>query len=62
MVEFQAPPKELVDPYVRVEFAGNKLESSYIEGSFDPIWNELLILHGDFPSIAENLILKLYDK
>jgi Ca2+-dependent lipid-binding protein len=52
----------LVDPYVKVEFAGKDLESSYIEGCFDPVWNELLILHGDFPSIAENLILKVYDK
>ena len=58
----QAPQKELVDPYVVVEFAGKSLEGKFIEGSFDPIWNELMILQGDFPSIAENLILKVYDK
>ena len=58
----QGAKKELVDPYAKFEFAGTILESSVKETTFDPIWNELLIIQGNFPSMAETIILKLYDK
>jgi len=57
-----AAPAELVDPYAKIEFAGKTLESSVQYGTFDPIWNQQLVIPGDFPSMAEKIVVKIYDK
>ena len=33
-------PKELVDPYIVCSFAGRKMQTKTMQGSYEPEWNE----------------------
>lgn len=50
-----------MDPYAVVEFAGVKVESSVQECTFDPRWDEQLIIPGEFPSMAQKIVIRAYD-
>ena len=53
---------QLVDPYAIIQFAGVSVEGSVQYETSDPVWNEQIVIEGDFPSMAEHIVLKLYDK
>ena len=52
----------MVDPYVELEFAGSTAKSDVRTETFDPVWNQKLVLHGSFPSMARNFIIRVKDK
>ncbi|XP_063694280.1 myoferlin-like isoform X6 [Bolinopsis microptera] len=54
-------PEDLVDPFVQFEFAGSKIESSTQYGTFDPVWGQKLVIHGQFPSMAEKFVVRVKD-
>ncbi|XP_069756648.1 myoferlin-like [Narcine bancroftii] len=53
--------KNLVDPYVEVNFAGKKLCTKIIEKNANPEWNQILYLHVKFPSMCEKLRFTIFD-
>ncbi|TDH01299.1 hypothetical protein EPR50_G00178880 [Perca flavescens] len=53
--------KNLVDPYVEVNFAGKKLRTKTIEKNANPEWNQLINLQVKFPSMCERVKLTMYD-
>ncbi|XP_034754827.1 myoferlin isoform X2 [Etheostoma cragini] len=53
--------KNLVDPYVEVNFAGKKLCTKIIEKNANPEWNQLINLQVKFPSMCERIKLTMYD-
>ena len=58
----QEKPEDLVDPFVQFEFAGSKIESSTQYGTFDPVWGQKLVIHGQFPSMAEKFVVRVKDR
>ncbi|KAJ8264359.1 hypothetical protein GJAV_G00148240 [Gymnothorax javanicus] len=57
----EADRKNLVDPFLEVQFAGKKLCTKIIEKDANPEWKELLNLQVKFPSMCERIKLTLYD-
>uniref|UniRef100_A0A8C9SUQ4 Myoferlin n=1 Tax=Scleropages formosus TaxID=113540 RepID=A0A8C9SUQ4_SCLFO len=53
--------KNLVDPFMEVQFAGKKLRTKIIEKNANPEWNQLLNLQVKFPSVCERLKLIVFD-
>uniref|UniRef100_A0A3Q3J2K7 C2 domain-containing protein n=1 Tax=Monopterus albus TaxID=43700 RepID=A0A3Q3J2K7_MONAL len=54
--------KNLVDPYLEVNFAGKKvLCTKIIEKNANPEWNQLIHLQVKFPSMCECIKLTMYD-
>ncbi|XP_072559922.1 myoferlin isoform X3 [Paramormyrops kingsleyae] len=53
--------KNLVDPFVEVNFAGKKLRTKVIEKNANPEWNQLLNLQVKFPSVCERMKLVVFD-
>ncbi|XP_076599312.1 myoferlin isoform X1 [Chaetodon auriga] len=53
--------KNLVDPFVEVSFAGQKLHTKIIEKNANPEWNEVINLQVKFPSMCERIKLTVYD-
>ena len=51
-----------MDPFVQLEFAGSKIESSTQYGTFDPVWGQKLVVHGQFPSMAEKFVIRVKDR
>ena len=51
-----------MDPFVQFEFAGSKIESSTQYGTFDPVWGQKLVIHGQFPSMAEKFVIRVKDR
>lgn len=52
----------MVDPFVELEFAGSKITSSTQYGTFDPVWGQKLVVHGQFPSMAEKFVVRVKDR
>ncbi|XP_067936252.1 myoferlin-like isoform X2 [Watersipora subatra] len=57
----KSKPKELSDPYMIFSFAGQEIQSKVLYETYSPEFNEELKLAFKFPSVAENLTIRLYD-
>ncbi|KAL4641016.1 myoferlin [Arapaima gigas] len=57
----ESDKKNLVDPFLEVNFAGKKLCTKVIEKNANPEWNQLINLKVKFPSVCERIRLTVYD-
>uniref|UniRef100_A0A8C4HTY0 Otoferlin n=1 Tax=Dicentrarchus labrax TaxID=13489 RepID=A0A8C4HTY0_DICLA len=53
--------KDLVDPYVQVQFAGQKGKSSVQKSCYEPIWNEQLVFTEMFPPLCRRMKIQIRD-
>ncbi|MCJ8736710.1 hypothetical protein PDJAM_G00015680 [Pangasius djambal] len=53
--------KDLVDPYVQVQFAGQKGKTSVQKSCYEPIWNEQIIFTEQFPPLCKRLKVQIRD-
>ncbi|KAF3702914.1 Otoferlin Fer-1-like protein 2 [Channa argus] len=53
--------RDLVDPYVQVQFAGQKGKTSVQKSSYEPIWNEQVIFTELFPPLCKRLKVQIRD-
>nr|XP_020443855.1 otoferlin isoform X9 [Monopterus albus] len=53
--------RDLVDPYVQVQFAGQKGKTSVQRSSYEPIWNEQIIFSELFPPLCRRLKIQIRD-
>ncbi|XP_048456952.1 dysferlin [Rhincodon typus] len=58
---FDSSKKNLVDPFVEVNFAGKMVCSKIIEKNANPQWNQSLVLPIRFPSMCEKMRIRLID-
>uniref|UniRef100_A0A8C5AUZ2 C2 domain-containing protein n=1 Tax=Gadus morhua TaxID=8049 RepID=A0A8C5AUZ2_GADMO len=53
--------KDLVDPYIQVQFAGQKGKTTIQKSSYEPIWNEQIVFTEMFPPLCKRMKLQLRD-
>ncbi|XP_068610034.1 otoferlin [Brachionichthys hirsutus] len=53
--------RDLVDPYVQVQFAGQKGKTSVQRSSYQPIWNEQLVFTELFPPLCKRIKVQIRD-
>ncbi|XP_016359962.1 otoferlin-like [Sinocyclocheilus anshuiensis] len=53
--------KDLVDPYVQVQFAGQKGKTSIQKSSYEPIWNEQIVFTEQFPPLCRRMKVQIRD-
>ncbi|XP_072313080.1 otoferlin-like, partial [Eucyclogobius newberryi] len=53
--------KDLVDPYVQVQFAGQKGKTTVQKSCYEPIWNEQVVFTEMFPPLCKRMKLQLRD-
>ncbi|XP_034383459.1 otoferlin [Cyclopterus lumpus] len=53
--------RDLVDPYVQVQFAGQKGKTSVQRSSYEPIWNEQVVFTELFPPLCKRLKVQIRD-
>uniref|UniRef100_A0AAR2K1P0 C2 domain-containing protein n=1 Tax=Pygocentrus nattereri TaxID=42514 RepID=A0AAR2K1P0_PYGNA len=53
--------RDLVDPYVQVQFAGQKGKTSVQKSSYEPIWNEQVIFTEMFPPLCKRMKVQIRD-
>ncbi|XP_076834724.1 otoferlin b isoform X1 [Brachyhypopomus gauderio] len=53
--------KDLVDPYIQVQFAGQKGKTSVQKSSYEPIWNEQVVFTEQFPPLCRRMKVQLRD-
>ncbi|XP_043277265.1 otoferlin-like [Venturia canescens] len=53
--------KDLVDPYVRVSFAGLSGKTSVKRNSYAPVWNEQIVFTEMFPPLCQRIKIQLRD-
>uniref|UniRef100_A0AAY4BDG2 Otoferlin n=1 Tax=Denticeps clupeoides TaxID=299321 RepID=A0AAY4BDG2_9TELE len=53
--------KDLVDPYVQVQFAGQKGKTSVQKSSYEPIWNEHIVFTEMFPPLCKRMKVQIRD-
>uniref|UniRef100_A0A8C1WS62 Otoferlin n=1 Tax=Cyprinus carpio TaxID=7962 RepID=A0A8C1WS62_CYPCA len=53
--------KDLVDPYVQVQFAGQKEKTSIQKSSYEPIWNEQIVFTEQFPPLCRRMKVQIRD-
>ncbi|KAA8581929.1 hypothetical protein FQN60_008669, partial [Etheostoma spectabile] len=53
--------KDLVDPYVLVQFAGQKGKTSVQKSCYEPIWNEQIVFTEMFPPLCKRMKIQLRD-
>uniref|UniRef100_A0A668VE96 Otoferlin n=1 Tax=Oreochromis aureus TaxID=47969 RepID=A0A668VE96_OREAU len=53
--------KDLVDPYVQVQFAGQKGKTSVQKSCYEPIWNEQIVFTEMFPPLCKRIKIQLRD-
>ncbi|XP_043918777.1 otoferlin isoform X5 [Protopterus annectens] len=53
--------KDLVDPYVQVQFAGQKGKTSVQKSSYEPTWNEQIIFTDMFPPLCKRMKIQIRD-
>ncbi|XP_008294276.1 otoferlin isoform X2 [Stegastes partitus] len=53
--------RDLVDPYVQVQFAGQKGKTSVQKSSYEPIWNEQVVFTELFPPLCKRLKVQIRD-
>ncbi|XP_070555288.1 otoferlin-like isoform X9 [Ptychodera flava] len=59
---FTGEMKDLVDPYVQVNFAGQKARTTVKKHQYYPIWNEQIVFTEMFPPLCRRMKLELRDK
>uniref|UniRef100_A0A4W6EXB8 Otoferlin n=1 Tax=Lates calcarifer TaxID=8187 RepID=A0A4W6EXB8_LATCA len=52
---------DLVDPYVQVQFAGQKGKTSVQKSCYEPIWNEQIVFTEMFPPLCKRMKLQIRD-
>ncbi|KAI4891587.1 hypothetical protein NFI96_020979 [Prochilodus magdalenae] len=57
----ESDKKNLVDPFLEVNFAGKKLCTKIIEKNANPEWNQLINMQIKFPSMCERIKLTMFD-
>ncbi|GLG95874.1 Otoferlin-like Protein [Gryllus bimaculatus] len=55
-------PRDLVDPYVQVSFAGLTGRTSVRKHSYAPVWNEQLVFTEMFPPLCQRIKVQLRDE
>ncbi|XP_074640585.1 otoferlin-like isoform X2 [Tubulanus polymorphus] len=58
---FTGEAKDLVDPYVQVSFAGHTGKTTVKKGSYEPIWNEQVVITEMFPPLCRRIRIQLRD-
>uniref|UniRef100_A0A8C1ZPD1 Dysferlin, limb girdle muscular dystrophy 2B (autosomal recessive) n=1 Tax=Cyprinus carpio TaxID=7962 RepID=A0A8C1ZPD1_CYPCA len=58
---FETNRKNLVDPFVEVNFAGKTINSKILEKNANPQWNQSLTLPIRFPSMCEKMRIRILD-
>ncbi|KFV55604.1 Otoferlin, partial [Tyto alba] len=53
--------KDLVDPYVQVVFAGQKVNKLRAVPSYEPLWNEQIIFTEMFPPLCKRIKIQIRD-
>nr|XP_060610752.1 otoferlin [Anolis sagrei ordinatus] len=53
--------KDLVDPYVQVAFAGQKGKTSVQKSSYEPYWNEQIVITEMFPPLCKRIKVQIRD-
>ncbi|XP_034017505.1 otoferlin isoform X1 [Thalassophryne amazonica] len=53
--------RDLVDPYVQVQFAGQKGKTSVQKSSYEPIWNEQVVFTELFPPLCKRIKIQIRD-
>ncbi|KAJ3606908.1 hypothetical protein NHX12_026424, partial [Muraenolepis orangiensis] len=53
--------RDLVDPYVQVQFAGQKGKTSVQKSSYEPIWNEQIMFTEMFPPLCKRMKVQIRD-
>ncbi|CAB1331252.1 unnamed protein product, partial [Coregonus sp. 'balchen'] len=53
--------KDLVDPYVQVLFAGQRGKTSIQKSSYEPIWNEQIVITEMFPPLCKRMKVQIRD-
>ncbi|MEQ2250937.1 hypothetical protein ILYODFUR_006002, partial [Ilyodon furcidens] len=53
--------RDLVDPYVQVQFSGQKGKTSVQKSSYEPIWNEQVIFTEQFPPLCKRIKVQIRD-
>ncbi|KAL2082435.1 hypothetical protein ACEWY4_022253 [Coilia grayii] len=53
--------RDLVDPYVQVQFSGQKGKTSVQRSSYEPIWNEQVIFTEMFPPLCKRIKVQIRD-
>uniref|UniRef100_A0A672HCR0 Otoferlin n=1 Tax=Salarias fasciatus TaxID=181472 RepID=A0A672HCR0_SALFA len=53
--------KDLIDPYVQVQFAGQKGKTSVQKSCYEPIWNEQIVFTEMFPPLCKRMKLQIRD-
>ncbi|KAF3700952.1 Otoferlin Fer-1-like protein 2 [Channa argus] len=53
--------KDLVDPYVQVQFAGQKGKTSVQKSCYEPIWNEQVVFTEMFPPLCKRMKIQIRD-
>ncbi|XP_023341787.1 otoferlin, partial [Eurytemora carolleeae] len=56
---FGAPPRDLVDPYVQVSFAGLSGRTSVKKNTYSPVWNEQIVFTEMFPPLCQRIKIQL---
>ncbi|XP_068580675.1 otoferlin isoform X14 [Cebidichthys violaceus] len=58
---FIGESRDLVDPYVQVQFAGQKGKTSVQKSSYEPIWNEQVVFTELFPPLCKRMKVQIRD-
>ncbi|XP_060773958.1 otoferlin isoform X1 [Neoarius graeffei] len=53
--------RDLVDPYVQVQFSGQKGKTTVQKGTYEPIWNEQIIFTELFPPLCRRMKIQIRD-
>uniref|UniRef100_A0A8B9L046 Otoferlin b n=1 Tax=Astyanax mexicanus TaxID=7994 RepID=A0A8B9L046_ASTMX len=53
--------KDLIDPYVQVQFAGQKGKTSVQKSCYEPIWNEQIVFTEQFPPLCKRMKVQIRD-
>ncbi|TWW71797.1 Otoferlin Fer-1-like protein 2, partial [Takifugu flavidus] len=53
--------KDLIDPYVQVQFAGQKGKTTVQKSCYEPIWNEQIVFTEMFPPLCKRIKIQIRD-
>ncbi|XP_017311712.1 otoferlin isoform X2 [Ictalurus punctatus] len=53
--------RDLVDPYVQVQFSGQKGKTTVQKGTYEPSWNEQIIFTEMFPPLCKRMKIQIRD-
>ncbi|MCI4389544.1 hypothetical protein PGIGA_G00099320 [Pangasianodon gigas] len=53
--------RDLVDPYVQVQFSGQKGKTTVQKGTYEPCWNEQIVFTEMFPPLCKRMKIQIRD-